>query len=413
LNKALFIGYVWPEPDTTAAGNRMLQLLTAFKEKGYQVSFCTTAAKTAYSDDLSELGVLTQSILLNDSSFDIFIKDLGPDVVVFDRFMVEEQFGWRVAENAPKAIRILNTEDLHSLRKVRQEAHKKGEQFHLSSWLKSDMTKRELASIYRSDLSLLVSSYEMELLHTELRIDPDLVYHLPFLLAAIDDGARAGWRPFTSRKDFICIGNGKHAPNIDAINYLKTAIWPLIRRELPFVDLQLYGAYLPQHIKELNQPKKGFYVKGWIDNVDGALQQARINLAPLRFGAGIKGKLTRAMQNGTPSVTTAIGAEGMFSKETSPVVIADGTKAFAEAAVALYQDEERWFELQQKGVEAINTAYSKAGLVPEFFKRLENLQGALAAHRESNFVGGLLQHHSLASTKYLSKWIEAKNRSKT
>src|SRR6056297_4363571 len=127
--KILVIGYVWPEPTTTAAGCRMLQLLDAFLTFGYDITFASTASKTQYSLDLAKLGVQEVAIQLNHSSFDEFVKELSPNVVVFDRFMVEEQFGWRLAEFAPNALRILNTEDLHALRKSREDAHKKEQPF--------------------------------------------------------------------------------------------------------------------------------------------------------------------------------------------------------------------------------------------------------------------------------------------
>lgn len=388
----------------------MLQLLVAFIHEGYQVTFVTTASKTPYSDDLSSLGVQTATIALNHESFDVFIQDLQPHVVVFDRFMVEEQFGWRVAENAPQALRILNTEDLHSLRKTRQLAHQKGEGFILETWMQQEMTKREMASIYRSDLTLLVSSYEMKILQTKLNIQPDLLYHLPFLLDTIDEGSPATWPSFKNRKDFICFGNGRHAPNIDAIAYLKKDIWPLIRQQLPEAKLCIFGAYLPQQVQEWHQPKAGFYVQGWVNDLDHELQGTRVNLAPLRFGAGIKGKLTQALQNGTPTITTSIGAEGMFTGEDLPVVVRNDAKSVAQAAIALYQDENEWYRMQSKGVDAINMEYDKKVLLTPFFAKVNTLYQTLSEHRTANFIGSMLQHQTMASTKYMAKWIEEKNR---
>src|SRR6056297_2554729 len=130
----LVIGYIWPEPTTTAAGCRMQQLLDAFLTFGYDITFASTASKTEYSLDLATLGVNEVAIQLNHSSFDEFVKELSPNVVLFDRFMVEEQFGWRVAEFAPNALSILNTEDLHALRKSREEAHKKNLPFGIKDW---------------------------------------------------------------------------------------------------------------------------------------------------------------------------------------------------------------------------------------------------------------------------------------
>ena len=120
LKKLLIIGFVWPEPKSSAAGGRMMQLISIFKENGFEITFASAAQDSDFMIDLAEFGVIKRSIELNSSSFDDFIKELNPDVVLFDRFMIEEQFGWRVIENCPKAIRILDTEDLHFLRKARE-----------------------------------------------------------------------------------------------------------------------------------------------------------------------------------------------------------------------------------------------------------------------------------------------------
>jgi hypothetical protein len=118
----LIIGFVYPEPNSSAAGSRMLQLIQAFQDNDYRITLATTCKKSDNAFDLKSIGVTVVEIQLNHSSFDAFIKSLNPSIVLFDRFMTEEQFGWRVAEHCPDALRILDTEDLHCLRKARQKA---------------------------------------------------------------------------------------------------------------------------------------------------------------------------------------------------------------------------------------------------------------------------------------------------
>lgn len=405
---ALIIGHTWPEPKTTAAGHHMMQLLEAFKQFGYQLFFASTAAKTEYSQNLTEIGVEEVNIRLNHSSFDIFISELEPEIVVFDRFMVEEQFGWRIAEHASKALRILNTEDLHSLRKTRSNCHSGGEEFTIEKWLQNNITKREVASIYRSDLSLLVSTHEMELLQQNVKIDPNLLLHLPFMLEKLTDKAINNWSSFEERSGFSCFGNGKHAPNVDSIKYLKHVIWPLIRTALPNAQVTIFGAYLPQQILGMHSPRKGFLVNGWAADLNDALQKTRINLAPLQFGAGIKGKLVDAMKNGTPSVTTTIGAEGMYGKLPWAGAIAQDPKDFAQQAVQLYQNKPLWTQKQQNGVAIINQFYDKELLSKHLLERIAHLKKELEVHRSQNFIGSMLQHQTLAATKFMGKWIEEK-----
>ena len=128
-NSVLIIGAIWVEPNSSAAGKRMLQLIEQFLSQNWKVTFASSAIKGEKAIDLPSIGVDEVAIVLNDISFDIFVKELAPTIVLFDRFMIEEQFGWRVAENCPKALRILDTEDLHCLRKTREKAIKKKQDF--------------------------------------------------------------------------------------------------------------------------------------------------------------------------------------------------------------------------------------------------------------------------------------------
>ena len=240
--KILVIGHVWPEPSATAAGRRMVQLIQCFKDFGAEVVFASAAARSEFSQDLKELGIPEHAILLNDTRFDHFIKDQHPDVVVFDRFMTEEQYGWRVAEQLPSALRILNTEDLHSLRAVRGLAQKEGRKFDVRDWLQSEIAKRELASLYRSDISLIISKYEIALLREEANIPNELLYYLPFLYEEQEMAEDLGIHDYEKREDFVFIGNGKHLPNLDAIQWLKEEIWPEIRTEISGASLHIYGA---------------------------------------------------------------------------------------------------------------------------------------------------------------------------
>lgn len=408
--RLLIIGYTWPEPHTTAAGSRMLQLIRFFQDEQYDITFACTGTKSEHSIALTELGIKEQKIVLNDSGFNTFVQTLDPKVVVFDRFLTEEQFGWRVAEFASDAIRILDTEDLHSVRHVREQLFKKNIPFTTDTWLQSDVTKREIAAIYRCDLSLIISTYEMELLEKGVNIDKKLLLHLPFQFDRIGDDSISDWPDFNTRKDFICIGNGKHSPNVDAVLWLHKAIWPLIRQSLPHAHLHIYGGYLPHQLQQLHNPTNGFHIKGWTESVGTVMEQHRVNLAPLRFGAGLKGKLIDAMIYGTPSVTTSIGAEGMHGDLDWCGLLADDAVNFAQAAMDLYTERTRWIHAQQKGVQIINTYYDREVLALKFRTTLTTLLNNLENHRNSNFLGALLRHQTLNSTKYMSKWIEAKNR---
>lgn len=406
----LIIGTVWVEPNSSAAGSRMLQLIELFLKKGFKVTFASSAQKSDKAKKMSILGVEEVFIELNSSSFDVYVKKLNPTIVVFDRFMMEEQYGWRVAENCPNALRILDTEDLHFLRKVRHQQLKKGEQFTTNALLNSIEAKREIASILRCDLSLIISTYEMDLLKSIFKIDEKIIYYLPFLLDKVDENQIKKWKPFEEREHFIFIGNFFHKPNIDAVITLKKEIWSKIRKQLPDAEIHIYGAYLRQQIQELHNKKEGFIIKGFAENAQEVVKNARVVLAPLRFGAGIKGKLTEAMVCGTPSVTTSIGVEGMTKELYWNGFVEDDFTEFSKMAVILYVEKSTWKMTQSNGIRIVNSTYNKQKIGKPFLDKIIALQQNLEQHRTQNFFGSLLQHQTLQATKYMSKWIESKNK---
>ena len=402
------IGSVWVEPNSSAAGSRMLQLITSFLSQGWRVTFGTVSQKNLNSIDLSKLGVQEVRLELNSTSFDEFIIDLKPTIVVFDRFITEEQFGWRVVEYCPKAIRVLDTEDLHCLRKTRHEALKKEIEFSNEMLLNSESSKREIAAIYRCDISLIISTFEMKLLKEVFKIDKSLLYHLPFLFDKIDENN--SWKPYDERHHFVSIGNFLHAPNLDATIQLKKHIWKEIRKRIPAAELHIYGAYPTQQVLEFTNANEGFFVHGFVEDAFEVLKNSRILLAPLRFGAGIKGKLSNAMLCGTPSVTSSIGSEGMNDEIPWSGFVEDEIAKFIEKAVLLYTDKIQWNQAQQSGIEIINTKFDKEQLTPLLFKCIDEVFSNLEQHRNNNFTGKMLMHHSLQSSKYMSKWIQEKNR---
>lgn len=408
-NHFLIIGKVWPEPDSSAAGNRMMQLIHELKSAGYSITFACAAGESDFMADLDAAGVNTVSIKLNDVSFDVFVKELKPDVVIFDRFITEEQFGWRVTEQCPDALRILDTEDLHCLRYARQLAWKEGREMSYSD-LHSDVAYRETASVWRSDLSLIISEYEFELLRTFFKVDTSLLLYLPFMLNKLKKHHQEAWPDFKTREHFISIGNFLHEPNWNAVLFLKEEIWPLIRKKIPRAELHIYGAYASEKVKQLHNQKEGFLIKGRAGDAHEVIQKARVMLAPLRFGAGLKGKLIDAMQCGTPSVTTNIGAEGMNRNLPWAGKIADNVEESAQAAVDLYQNEAVWKASQKQGIEIINSQFNRKEWSSKLFSKVDYLRMNINEHRIQNFTGRMLQHHSLASTKFMGKWIEEKNK---
>lgn len=399
----LVIGSVFPEPNSSAAGWRMLQLLELFREQDFQIHFWTTAQESEFSADLTALNISSKQIQLNHSSFDESLRGLQPDVVLFDRFYTEEQFSWRVAEICPTTLRMLDTEDLHCLRLARQKAVKENRSLEHDD-LFSDLAKREIAAIYRSDLSLIISEYEFELLQHTFQVPSQLLHYLPLFANQIEKPLP----DFNDRSDFIFAGNFLHEPNWDALRYLKEKIWTGIRSKLPGVKLHVFGAYASEKVLQLNNESQGFIVHGRAENMLDELKKRRVLLAPLRFGAGIKGKLLEAMLCGTASITTSIGAEGMHGTLPWNGVVTDSDEEFIQAALDFYSDQIQWEQGRKNGFHLIQARFRKELFADSFDDRMTDLREHLLEHRQKNFTGAMLLHHTMQSTKYLSKWIEQK-----
>ncbi|AZD92878.1 MULTISPECIES: glycosyltransferase [Pseudomonas] len=421
--KVLVIGYVWPEPRSSAASGHLMQILQVLLGQGWDITFSSPANPGEHKEDLSALGIRECPIELNNSSFDRFIAELAPDIVLFDQFMMEEQFGWRVEQQCPGALRVLETSDLQSLRHARHQRLKKrlgacddnddfsalfapAAEQEFAGMAETDQARREIAALYRCDLSLMISEFEIDLLVKQFGLPPALLHWCPLMPEQMPHS----YVPFAERAHFLSIGNFRHAPNWDAVLWMKSAVWPLIRQQLPGAQLHIYGAYTPPKAAALHNPAQGFQVMNWAEDALEVMSAARICLAPLRFGAGIKGKLLDAMLCGTPSVTTPVGAEAMHGDAPWPGAVAESASAIAAAAVRLYQDQALWSAAQEQGRQLLLARYRQQVHGPALIERLQHCRANLAQLRRDNFTGGMLRHHHHKSTQYMAQWIEAKNR---
>jgi hypothetical protein len=440
-HKVLFIGLVWPEPTSTAAGQNILSYINLFIANGYEVIFACAADKSEHSAPLSSMGVKEQPITLNDSSFDTFVNEYTPDITIFDRFISEEQFGWRVSSAAPQCMKILDCEDLHFLRDARHQAYKDANKSNINTltpeqsntYLYSDLCKRELASILRCDLSILLSDYECQLLTKVFGIPKTLLHYCPFLFA--EETIKPA-KSFEQRIDFVSIGSFRHAPNWDAVLTLKHRIWPAIHQALPTAVCHVYGSYLTPKAKQLENKQQGFLVHGYAKDAREVIGNARVLLAPLNFGAGIKGKLVDAMQSRTPSVTTGIGAEGLLpalyeenkldkenkldeeSKSSNQNALWPGaihniqssTDSFIQSCITLYTKKNIWTLASNRSAPLYSSIFNYTQQSKQLIHCINTIRMNLTRHRQQHFLGQVIQHHTINSTKYMSQWIEAKTR---
>ena len=406
-----------------------------------------------------------------------------PDVVVFDRFMAEEAFSFRVRAACPSAARVLDMQDLHALRDARQAAVKEGVANeaaavkaakkerkrrpgegggtrgsnaasaapHAPSLVEAalaavpsagdDHLSRELAAVHRSDLTLVCSPTEARLMRDRFGVPGEKLVLASFFC----DPAQTSSPGFEPRAGFMTIGTFYHPPNVDSVRWMATEVWPLIRKELPAAEMRVYGAYPTEGIKQLHAPDKGFRVEGFAPTVEGAMAGARVLLAPLRFGAGIKGKIVDAWIQGLPVVTTPVGAEGMVpgvDQLWTRGGASDGSDwggrwcavdaaGVARDAVALHEDRLEWERARAAGTrlvddlfpaqrnlavvrEAVEGLFAPTGLESEGRDSVgeSGCRTRLEALRSVDFYGAALWHHTVRSTEYFSRWIEVKETGK-
>lgn len=405
--KALIIGHVWPEPGSSAAGIRINEIMQMLYAAGWNLTFACAAQSSEFVRFPTDVQVDKFQIELNSDAFDYWIAELIPDLVVFDRFMTEEQYGWRVAEIIPQAVRVLDTEDLHFLRHTRAKRVQNKIPLQKIDFFGSDAF-REIAAIYRSDLSLIISNPELELLMDTFKIPNTLLKYLPFCRPnQLHDSRSNTMHTFEQRSGYTIIGNFQHAPNRDAVMNLKEHIWPAILKLQPDAALHIYGAYMQAKDKQLHDVKSNFFMHGRVDDAYAAIQKHRVMLAPLRFGAGLKGKLVDAMQCGTPFVTTDVGAEGI---ECISHAVLNDIEGFAQRAVMLHNHKNAWNEASEYGLHVFRKQFADASIQTDFLAALNTISSNIENHRKMNFTGAMLMHHRMQSTRYMSKWIEEKNK---
>jgi glycosyltransferase involved in cell wall biosynthesis len=407
---ALIFSTVFPEPSSSAAGVRQMQWIRMLLEFTDRVVLASPSALKSERDwgyHSMPDGVELISIPLNDWSRVEWIRELAPAIVLFDRFITEEQFGPLVRDAVPGALRLLETQDLHFLRRSRGEGLKG------MSDLRSETAIRETASILRSDHSFVVSSFEARLLDREFGIGPETVDWIPF--AYPDTRGEGADGDFESRSGFQFIGNFRHVPNLDGLRWFRNEVWPGVRKRLPGVELKIHGAYPSAEVMQWHRPKEdGIRVIGSVKRLSDAFCGVRVNLAPLRFGAGVKGKLLDGFHHGLPAVSTPVGAEGLLSTESTdpfPGMVVESVHDWVEACVRLHEDRVFWSESRMKAQSLMGSLYVAGKVNEQFHKRLAEILARHDRGETPRWISRILRDEFQTGRKYFSKWIEAKNAS--
>jgi GT2 family glycosyltransferase/glycosyltransferase involved in cell wall biosynthesis len=248
---------------------------------------------------------------------------------------------------APAALVVFDTVDLHFLR---EERLAELESSALAKAAARAKREEELALIRKADVTLVVSPTEHALL-------ADLVPEARVMVLSTIHELLPPGKPFAEREGLVFIGGFQHPPNADAVLWYAREILPLLRERLPGVRTVIVGSLVPAPIKTLAAPD--FVIAGYVPDVAPYFNGCRISISPLRYGAGVKGKINLAMSYGLPVVATSVSIEGMHLTSGEDVLVADTPAEFADAIVRLYHDRELWEKLAAGGRDNIRRYFSR------------------------------------------------------
>lgn len=338
----LLIDVSTPRPDRDSGSLRSVNLMRLLRAEGHAVDFLPDDGVAAghYAELLRGLGVTVHDARDRAPYPRWFERHLaGYDVLVLSRYHLAEFLLPLARRAAPDTRVVLDTVDLHHVRE-RREAEVRGD--HRLQRLARATRKRELAAIAAADIAWVVSAAERELLAREA---PDArVALLPNIVETL-----AGPGGFTAREGLLFVGGARHPPNVDAVAWLVAEIFPRVRTQLPDCTLHLVGDGLSQ-LSLLRAPGPGVVVHDHVPDLAPLLARCRVGLAPLRYGAGVKGKVNQYMAHGLAVVATTSAAEGAFLEHRRDVLLADDAAGLADAVVEACTDAGLWQRLVDHGL---------------------------------------------------------------
>lgn len=348
-HRVLVLEHCTPTPDRDAGSVTVFNFMLLLREMGFQITFIPEdnfCYLPEYTTALQRVGV---EVLYAPyvTSVVQHVKNFGEryELAFLFRPGVAERHLDTIRKYCKKAKVLYYAHDLHFLRMMR-EADLFADT--TKQCVAEEMKVRELKAISSCDASIVVTEVELKTLKAYIPIDN--VYIFPLILSS-----QSTHKKFSDRKDIIFFGGFQHTPNIDAVHYFVEKIMPFLRIYLPGVCFYVVGSMVPEKIQALGA--KDIIITGFVEDLSPMLDKMRISVAPLRYGAGVKGKVGTSMAAGLPVVATTLAAEGMFLKNNENVLIADEPKEFAAAIAKLYNDEYLWNKLSSNGLKFAEDAW--------------------------------------------------------
>jgi glycosyltransferase involved in cell wall biosynthesis len=363
----LYIDATTPTPDQNSGSIDAINLMHMFRDLGFRLTFIPEdnfMHSGKYTERLQKLGIRVIHLPFY-SSVRNFIESDGQefDMVVLSRVEIVERYLDMVRTLIPRTKIVFNTVDLHGLRTLR-EAHITNEQDKKKA--ANAIAAAEMYSITKADATIVLSRYEKALLEDKLR---NANIHLIPLLRDCHDQSRLPG--FWERRHIMFVGTYQHPPNHDAAMYLVKKIWPAVHKQLPDVRLLLVGSSITPEIQGL--AGDGVEVLGFVEDLDGLIADCRLTVAPLRYGAGLKGKVATSLLAGVPMVATDIAVEGTELIDGQHILIANEPGRFSEAMVRLYTEPTLWANLSAAGLVYARKEYGLDANLPRVRALLDSI----------------------------------------
>ncbi|ASG24706.1 methyltransferase domain-containing protein [Nitrospirillum viridazoti] len=365
--RVLFIDHLTPEVDKDSGSADIFWFMRIFLELGYDVTFVpahSLAHASRYTDDLRRLGVTCVCAPYVDSAAG-FVEAHGAefDLVMLYRVTVACHLIDPLLRHAINARIVFDTVDLHFVREERQAVMMRSPQM-LEQANYTRAVELDVAS--RADCTIVLSEQEYRLLD-------EILPQAPKRLIPIVRDIPGRSAPFETRRDIVFIGGFAHQPNVDAILTFVAEIWPKVRHLLPDVILRIVGSNPTAEVLALHAPDQGVVVVGYVADLTETFANCRITVAPLRFGAGIKGKVVTSLSYGVPCVASKVAVEGMGLKTGLNILTAETPDDYAAAIAALYQERELWQRLSDGGIAFATERFSIPAITAQLKEMLRFL----------------------------------------
>jgi GT2 family glycosyltransferase len=342
-----------PTPDKDSGSVRMIAIVKLLQELGYKVTFFPnfTDHRGRYTENMQQIGV---EVVYGRLRFEDFVKEYGAnyDAILLSRPRIGSYYMDLCQAYCVNARIIYDTVDLHYLRLARQSEYEKAK---LKTYYENMSEKHKVLEEYlidQSDTTLVVSEAELKLLNKEGHKNISMLSNIHSInTEAYNIG-------FENRKDILFVGGFQHLPNIDAITWFVDEVFPIIRKLNEDIKLHVAGADMPEGLSKMLRKVSGVIVDGFVPDLSDLLENSRVFIAPMRYGAGVKGKIGQAIEYGLPVVTTKIGAEGMYLKNSISCITADEPEELAKGLLELYNDKKLWLNIQVEARKVLDEHFS-------------------------------------------------------